>query len=320
VANTSGYSVIAMLKVVPTFLSAELARRDIGSITKTMFDLQRQTATGYKATDLKGFGEDNRQILSARGEIQRLEARGSAAARAETRLGVQEFALDQAAEGMKQLRDATLRAITQDDGRFVQIDLESAFRLVQSGLNQTYGGQYLFSGERSDEPPVRVGSLKELVDLPTDLDIFTKSPRDAVMDIGDGAPMPVADQAADFANLAMVSIREMARALRSEGGSFSQPLTVDQKSRLSRMVELVDKSFSEFSAAQGRNGALQKRVENERIRLGERVDFLEAEIGKAADANLAEVAMRIAAAQTQYQAAGRVFAQLSELSILNFLR
>jgi flagellin-like hook-associated protein FlgL len=115
-------------------------------------------------------------------------------------------------------------------------------------------------------------------------------------------------------------MRELQRDLNQEGGTFSAPLTQDQRARLSRIVELIDKGFSDFVAAQGRNGALQSRLDADRDRLNNRIDFLSAEVGQAADADLAEVAMRMSAVQTQYQAAARVFAQISELSVLNFLR
>lgn len=308
------------MKVVPTYLSAELARNDIAALSRQLFDLQRQSASGYKATDLRGYGEENRQILSTRGEIQRLEARQWAADRAETRLGVQDFALNQATEGVKALRDSMLRAVSQDDGRFLHVELDTAFRLVQSGLNQTFAGQYLFSGERVDEASIRAKTLDELVQLPTDYDIFTQSPRDAVMDIGDGEPTPVAEQAREFARSTLVMMRELKRMLDANGGTFPQQMSGELRGQLSSMLEVTDKATSDLVAAQGRNGAMQKRVEMERTRLSERVDFLQAQVGEAADANLAEIAMRIASAQTQYQAAARVFSQIAELSVLNFLR
>ncbi len=319
-ANIVGDSVNVMIKVVPTFLAAELARNDISGLSRTLYDLQRQTATGFKATDLKGFGDNNRQILSARAEIQRLEGRLNNADRAETRLGVQGFALEKATEGVKALRQSTLEAITKDDGRFTPVELETAFRLVQSALNQTFGGQYLFSGERTDEPTIRVGSLDELVRLPGDVDVFTSSQREMVMDIGDGTSTPVAEQAAEFARQTLVVMRDMQAAFSANGGSFDSPLTSSQRARLGAWVEQIDKGLSEFIGAQARNGALQSRIEAERTRISERIDFMEAQLGEAADADVAEIAMRIAAVQTQYQAAGRVFAQLSELSLINFLR
>lgn len=309
-----------MVKVVPTFLAAELARNDISGLSRTLSDLQRQTASGYKATDLKGFGENNRQILSARAEIQRLEARVENAARAETRLGVQGFALEQATEGVKALRKATLDAVTKDDGRFTAIELDTAFRMVQSALNQTFGGQYLFSGERTEEPTIRVNTLEELVDTAPGVDVFTSSTRELVMDIGDGAPTPVAEQAADFARGTLAVMRDMQAAFKANGGSFDSPLTPSQRTRLNGWVEAIDKGIADFLGAQARNGALQSRVEAEQVRISERIDFMQGQLSKAADADMAEIAMRLAAVQTQYQAAGRVFAQLSELSLINFLR
>lgn len=309
-----------MIKVIPSFLSAELARNDISNLSRTMFDLQRQSASGFRATDLKGFGEANRQIISTRAEIQRLEARTAAADRAETRLGIQGFALEQATEGMKALRESSLRALTQGDGRFVKTELDSAFRMVQSALNQSFAGQFLFSGERSDEAPIKAATLEDLRKTNGIDDVFTRSPRDAVMDIGDGDPMPVADQVSTFAGRSVAIMRDMANAMFRDGGGFSNPLSDDQRAQLSNWVTAIDSGVSDFLAAQGRNGALQKRVEGERERLSNRIDYLNSQVGEVADANMAEVAMKIAAVQTQYQAAGRVFAQLSELSILNYLR
>jgi len=72
--------------------------------------------------------------------------------------------------------------------------------------------------------------------------------------------------------------------------------------------------------AQGKSGNAQAQLERGIERLETRSNLLSKHLGSMADANLAEVSMRLSAVQTQYEATARVFSQIKDLSLVNFLR
>ena len=55
------------------------------------------------------------------------------------------------------------------------------------------------------------------------------------------------------------------------------------------------------------------------MRLEERSNLITKEIGDQADADLAEVSIKISALMIQYEAAAKTFADLSKLTLLDYL-
>ena len=74
-----------------------------------------------------------------------------------------------------------------------------------------------------------------------------------------------------------------------------------------------------FTNYEGRAGQLQNRFEGERVRLQDRSNLLQKEIGDQADADVADVTVQLNTLLTQYQAAAKTFSDLSKLSLLDYL-
>jgi flagellin-like hook-associated protein FlgL len=74
-----------------------------------------------------------------------------------------------------------------------------------------------------------------------------------------------------------------------------------------------------FTNEEGRAGQLQKRFEGELMQLEERSNLLVKEIGAEADADLGQISIQISTLLVQYEAAAKTFADLSRLSLLDYL-
>ena len=85
------------------------------------------------------------------------------------------------------------------------------------------------------------------------------------------------------------------------------------------ITDQLDAEANNFTNEEGRAGQLQARFDTERVRLQDRSNLLVKEIGAQADADLAEVSMQLSALMVQYQAAAKTFADLSKLSLLDYL-
>ena len=84
-------------------------------------------------------------------------------------------------------------------------------------------------------------------------------------------------------------------------------------------AEALEAEANHFTNEQGRAGQLQNRFETELVRLEERSNLLTKEIGDQADADLAQVSIQISTLMVQYEAAAKTFADLSRLSLLDYL-
>jgi flagellar hook-associated protein 3 FlgL len=305
------------MKPIPSFLVATLARTDLGRISAEMYDLQRQTASGAKADDLKGYGAGASRVVSARSAIVQADARVETAKRLAARLDIQDIALGQAADAAATLKQDIMTALAANDGRYLADNLANAYRLATDALNTQYEGISLFSGERRSGNVIVATGIEDLPGLVRTGALYDESERVPSLDLGVGGAVPVSEKASDFSRELYDSFAALFSFTRTE--PLTDPMTADQRARLLGIVENLDLAHRDIVAAQGRNGDTQARVEAASERLVAQADLLAKHVGDVADADLAEVAMKLSAAQTQYQAAAKVFAQIKDMSLVNFL-
>lgn len=295
------------------------AQSDIRRIGQEMTDLQRQVASGVRANDLLGFGGASSRILSAQGMKAVIDARASTLSQLDSRLGVQGLALGEAANNSTQLALSLRQAISANDGRGVADALELAFRGVVAAMNQTWNGQPMFAGERQDGQPIKVDSLDELVAAASPSDIFDEAERRQFVDAGLGAPIALSKKASELTAGLFNKLRDLKILVDGGGGQLGQPLTDAQVGQLLNIAAGLENEASGLTNEQGRVGQVQTRFEEEQTRLRERSDLLTKEIGDHADADLAQVSIRLSALTAQYQAAAKSFVDLSQLSLLHYL-
>lgn len=305
------------MKPIPSFLVSTLARTDLARISGELYDLQRQTASGSKASDLKGYGVGASRIVSARTAIAHSAARIDAATRLVARFEIQDAALGKAASAAAQLKADIMTALSSDNGSFLGGQLDNAFQLATDAFNTQYDGVTLFAGERRAGAVINAETLQELSGVVQSDALYDESARVPTLDLGFGAPVVVAEKASTFSRKLYDVFYDLHNVTRGE--TLGQPLTEDQRSRLIGIVQDLDLAHRDVLGAQGRNGDTHARVERTVERLTAESDLLSKHLGESADADLAEVAMKLAAAQTQYQAAAKVFSQLKDLSLVNFL-
>lgn len=295
------------------------AQMDIRRITRELSELQAQVASGVKASDLRGFGAASGRLITANGLKTSTEARGSVIDQLEARFGVQGAALGQAAGAAGALSLSIRQAISADDGRGVSIELELSFSSIVSALNETWNGQPLFAGERQEGSPIKINSLADLVAAATPNDIFDEAARHQSIELDAGAPITLAAKASELSQGVFDAMRDLKLLIDSSGGQIGQPIGGSAQTQLLAIAERLEAERNSFTNEEGRAGQLQARLSQERMRLQERSDLLVKEIGEQADADLAEVSMRLSALMVQYQASAKTFADLSQLSLLRYL-
>ncbi len=305
------------MKPIPSFLITTLARSDLSRMSNDLYDLQRQTASNNKADDLKGYGNEAGRIVNARAAIAQSAARVDAANRLVSRFEIQDTALGIAASAAAQLKQDIFTALASDNGTFLAGQLETAFQQATQALNTTYEGSSLFSGERRGGAPVQV---QEIGDLPAALNtgsLFEESTRPLTVDLGVGAPVVVAEKASTIARSLYTVFRNLYDL--TSGTALGNPITAEQRATLLAISEGIDTAHQNLADAQGRNGDSLARVERDIVRLTAHADLLTKHLGKVAEVDLAEVAMKLSAVRTQYEATAKVFSDVKDLSLVNFL-
>lgn len=295
------------------------AQGDVRRITSELGNLQAQIASGAKANTLQGFGGASSRILSATSMRANTDARASVVNQLEARFGVQASALGQVSDATQALALTIREAISANDGRGVSTELELAFNAIVGALNETWNGQPMFAGERQSGAPVKVTSLDELATTTQPEDMFDEASRHQVLDLGEGAPIKLASKASELSTDLFDTLRQLKYLLDGAGGQLGSPMTGSYTGVLQNIAADLDNHAKDFVTEEGRTGQLQKRFEEDRARLEARSDLLTKEIGDQTDANLAEVSIRLNTLLTQYEAAAKTFAELSQLSLLKYL-
>ncbi len=299
--------------------SSTQAQLDFRRMTSELSSLQQQIASGAKADDLQGFGGASARLLSARNLMASTDARGAVISQLDARFGVQGAALGQVSNAARLLAQSIRDAVSGDDGRGINIELDLSFSSIVGALNETWNGQPLFAGERQGAAPIKVKSLAELQAVVTPDDLFDEAARRQTIDLGSGAPLELAAKASELSQGLFNTLADLKDMLDASGGSIGQPISGAQMDQLLNIVGRLDSEAATFTAEEGRIGQVQKRLQDDRARLQARSDLLTKEIGEQADSDLGEVSVRLSALMVQYQAAAKTFADLSNLSLLDYL-
>lgn len=295
------------------------AQLDIRRLTRELTDLQRQVASGAKANDLRGFGGASSRLLNAQSLRAAADTRISIIDQLQARFGVQAAALGQVAQASGMLAQSIREAISANDGRGIAVELEMSFASVVSALNESWNGQPMFAGERQGAGPIRINTLQQLMSATGPDSIFDEATRHQVIDVGGGAPIIVANKASELSQGMFDVLRDLKALIDASGGAIGQPISGVQRDALQQIAARLDGETAKFTTEEGRSGQMQTRLAAERVRMQERSNLLLKEIGEQADADLADISVRLSTLLVQYEAAGKTFADLSQLSLLKYL-
>lgn len=296
------------------------AQLDVERMTRDLTDLQRQVASGYKSNELAGYGVNASRLLNTQSLVGVTDSRANAALQLQSRFGVQASALAQASSAAYNLAQAINDAIAGDNVDALATELTINFSSAVSGLNESWNGQPLFSGERLEGTPIKIGTLDELVAATGPDDIFDEAERPQTIDLGPGARLTLADKASDLSADLFDTMRDLKLILDGWGASPPDALSQAQKDQLQALAQRLDASRIKLTGAEGRTGQLENRIIAERTRLQDRSTLLQREVGQQVDVDPAQLSIQINTLLAQYQATAKTFADISSLSLLDYLR
>lgn len=275
---------------------------------------QLQLSTGKKVTDYAGLGLDAVRTLSARTMLSQQDSYQSVASRVSTTLSLYDANLNQIDSSLSDLRTQLMTALGTGDSPSLQTAVEGAFSDVRASLNATEGGVPLFAGSQTSDTPFVPKTLEDTVGLAS-ADAFANDSVRQSARMGDGVDVQYGITASDVGTNLIPAFRTLA-----EAGPFGDKLTDDQKAAIQTALDQLDTGLSDVRNVNAANGRRQNQVDSLSTRASERSDLLTEVIGGVEDADLGQVAIDITQRQTVLEASYSVFAQLSSLSLTNYLK
>lgn len=299
---------------ISTFGASQSALMDLMRAQRNIFDAQKQLTTGKKATDLKGVGHQAETLSATRSAIMRAKVYEEAGIRAASRLEAQDVALTRMTDAAGEVR----LAVTSMDGDFLMQKLNDAFYQVKTALETKHAGAFIFGGTQSDQNPVTVNSLNDLVALPAAADAFQNNQRRPEVQLDQNISVQVGMLADDVGGEIMASFKRIAD--QNALTPFSNPLSAAQQTFLQTEIQLIITAVDNLNGKQGVNGSGQANVETLTNSHKDRQIFLERMLGDLEDVDMAKAATSFQQAQTAVDVAARTFSSLSQVSLLPFLR
>lgn len=301
---------------ISTAAAQQSALLDLMKSQRESFEANQQLSTGKKAPDLKGYGYDVESIMSARNAMTRTQGYIDGARRLENRLSLQDQALLELSEVAKELRVA----LTTAEASFLMTDVESLFERAVAALNTTLSGSYIFGGTRTDTEPFTADTLADLQAAPGIGDLFQNSGRRQEMLIDVNQTVEVGPLASDIATELMGVFERIADFDQGPNGPFDGMPDATQQAFLTTEIQNAISAFDTINALTAENGETQARIERQIETHIERIDYFQLLVSDLEDVDMAEAATRLTQAQNAIQVSAATFSQLSQLSLLPYIR
>lgn len=280
---------------------------------------QLQLNTGKIADDFQGIAADAATLLGAKSSRTQIDTFQSMIDTVKGRLDANDVQLEGILSMARTFRQTIMETLAGDQAIGFAENLDETFSFISSALNTKIGGQYIFSGSKTEVPPVSSTNINDLVAAASSDLLFQNDDLRNKAGIASGVTVEYGVTAKDIAQDLLKSIKVFADFNAGGSGPFDGELTAAQKTALQNELSNFDAAIDKAQTIQLRNGLRQERVETISDQHKDTKIFLDQFISDLEDADMAEVITRLNTDQTALEASYRTMSSLSNLSLLDFI-
>lgn len=275
---------------------------------------QAQLATAKKAPDYASLGTEAVRNLSTHSLLARQEAYVAAANRVGITMQFTDTHIGSIDTSAMSLKKDILTAVGTGKGTGLNDAINAAFNQFRAALNASEGGASLFGGSQSDGAPFTPNTLADTLATPASA-AFVNDDVKASVRLADGVDVEYGVTASDVGTGLYAAFQTLAGI-----SPVGDPPTAAQLSVLSQAAGQIDAGLTSLRAVNAENGRKQAQTETLGVRAEDRATLMKNIISGNEDADLGQVAIDLAQQKTVLQASYSVFAQLSGLSLVSYLR
>lgn len=291
----------------------QFTNASIASLQQRMAKANVQITTGKNAQMFKDISADTTRLLSLETQHARASQYLKNIELVSGRLDVMETNVSQIMDIASEFRTLLSQAVSNNNGGQTNIDAEAQAMLdqVASLLNVERNGRYLFAGARTDTAPV---------DL-TDPDFTTPTvPSTADTDYyqGDGTTLAVQADVSNSIDYGVTAdnpaFEQLIRGLHlaATGSPSDEP-------RLEEALSVVEQAINDIPAVITRIGSAQRAIDSAIKAHDDALLYTEEAIGKIENVDLTKAITQVSQDQSTLEASFAVLAQVSRVSLLDFL-
>ena len=305
-------------------------------------EAQTRVSTRKIATDMAGFGRGAESLTALKATQSRAQGFLDTGDAVAARLESQDLSLNRIGDAITSARAAIGTVLSSDSANVLMLELEGQFQSVQNGLNAQHQGNFLFAGADSANAPVTVTSLADLSAAPSVAATFGNDNLRPTSRLSESTSVQTGYLASDVGTAIFQVFRDIQQYQEGTAVTITDAgppavtttYTPDPnpalrltgkpsdavKTFLTAQLKRLDAAGAGVLDSISRNGSLQKQVETTNAGHAAQVASLEDMVSKKTDADLAQAITDLQLAQVAVQASAQVISQLSQVSLLNYLR
>lgn len=318
---------------VATFGNYNSALMDLMASQTRAQQAQERVSTEKLATDLTGFGRTSEALTALKSTVSRIDGFISVGEQAAGRLGAQDLAMTQIYDGGDAARKAIANAMAAGRVDGLMNDLAVQFQSVQSGLNTSFQGLYLFAGASTDRKPATATDMASLTAAASTADVFANDSLTQKSRIDENTTLETGFLANDLgAGLTEVfrnmQLYQEGNPVTIEGVTYTPPaagsitgrVSDDLQAFLNAQLGQLDKANTALVNEQARNGLMQTHVDEALDTHENRKFTLEELVKDKSAADPAQAITDLEMAQIAIEASAQVLNSLRQTSLLDLLR
>jgi flagellar hook-associated protein 3 FlgL len=281
---------------------------------------QTQVTSGKVATDYAGIGDRTAMLEATRSAANRADAYQSATTLAVNQANLQDNQMSSLSDLANQLRQAITTATGDNDGSTLMTTAQGIFDQVVQILNsKDSNGNYLYGGDKNNQPPVTATSLNDLISMTSSSDAFQNGTVANSVMIGDGQSVKVGMLASDIGSGLLKTLKDIADFNAGPNGNFSTGLTDAQSTFLSGEIQTATTAASQVNNAAAANGNVYGQLKDASANQKAMSNLFQGFVANIEQVDMPTAITQLNQSQVALQAALQVTAQLNQVSLLNYL-
>jgi flagellar hook-associated protein 3 FlgL len=270
-----------------------------------MADLQNKLSSGKRITTPSDDPAGTVRAMQLRGAMARNDQYSANADDAASWLNTMDDAYSSTVSTLQQARTLVLRGLnTGVNDSAANQALASQMDTIRTTLvqlaNSSFDGRPVFGGTTAS--PVAYDNNGNYVG---DNGVVTRDVSDGLtVDVSANGPAVFGSGATDVFTL----VQNAADALRTNPGGMSG------------LLAQFDSAIAQVSSAQAQEGARSQQVQDAQASITTRSTAMQSELSGVEDVDMADMAIKVTTANTNYKAALQTTATISQLSLMDFLR
>jgi len=318
---------------VATFGNYNSALMDLMASQTRAQQAQERLSTEKIATDLAGYGRTSEALTALKSTASRIDGFISVGEQAAARLAAQDLAMSQIYDGGDAARQAIANAMAAGRVDGLMNDLAVQYQTVQSGLNTSFQGLYLFAGAQTDKKPATATDMADLATAPSVAAVFANDTLTQKSRIDENTTLNTGFAADALGGPLTTVFRNM--QLYQEGnpvtidgvtytppaaGSITGQVGADLQAFLNAQLGELDKANKGVVNEQARNGLMQNHVDAALDTHDAHKFSLEQLVQDKSGIDKAQAITELEMAQIAIQASAQVVNSLRQTSLLDLLR